>query len=107
MLTGVKLAEILKKKRIKSSELAIGMKKLPQTLKNAKVQEIKKNMYMEDEIILKQIKNIEEEFIGKGRVYIRPSGTEPLVRVMIEGEEQKEIEDKALGLVRIIEERLN
>ncbi|MFO7887798.1 MAG: phosphoglucosamine mutase [Eubacteriales bacterium] len=107
MLTGVKLAEILKKKRIKSSELAKGMKKLPQTLKNAKVQEIKKNMYMEDEIILKQIKNIEEEFIGKGRVYIRPSGTEPLVRVMIEGEEQKEIEDKALGLVRIIEERLN
>ena len=107
MLTGVKLAEILKKKSIKSSELAKGMKKLPQTLKNAKVQENNKNMYMKDKIILKQIKNIEEEFIGKGRVYIRPSGTEPLVRVMIEGEEQREIEDKALGLVRIIEERLN
>ncbi len=45
-------------------------------------------------------------FHGEGRVVIRPSGTEPLVRVMIEGKDRKKIEDIAKGLARLIEERL-
>jgi len=106
ILTGLKLVEILKKKSIKSSDLAHGLKKLPQTLKNARVKENNKHKYIEDEVIVEQIKIIENEFLGKGRVYIRPSGTEPLVRVMIEGEDQGTIEERALNLVKIIEERL-
>jgi phosphoglucosamine mutase len=106
MLTGVKLLEILKKKSIKASQLAENLTNLPQTLKNAKVQESKKHDYMKDEIINKEIKIIEKEFSGEGRVYIRPSGTEPLVRVMIEGKEQVKIEEKASHLVKIIEDRL-
>lgn len=107
MLTGLKLAEILKKRSIKSSSLAEGMEIMPQTLKNAKVSNGNKHKYMEDDYISKYIKKIEDEFSGTGRVYIRPSGTEPLVRVMIEGENQEYIEEKAEELVKIIEERLN
>jgi len=46
-------------------------------------------------------------FHGKGRVLIRPSGTEPLVRVMIEGENQSELETVALDLVTLIEREMN
>ncbi len=66
-----------------------------------------KNNYMEDEIIYNSIKNLELEFQGNGRVLIRPSGTEPLVRVMIEGENEDEIMKKAMELANIIETRLN
>ena len=52
-------------------------------------------------------KELEEEFKGEGRVLIRPSGTEPLVRVMIEGKDQEYITKKAVEMVKIIEERLN
>jgi len=103
----LKLAEILKNRSIKASKLAEGMKIMPQTLKNAKVSNSSKYSYLNDDIISKSIKEIEKEFSGKGRVYIRPSGTEPLVRVMIEGENQNYIEEKALNLVKLIEDRLN
>lgn len=46
-------------------------------------------------------------FHGKGRVLIRPSGTEPLVRVMIEGENQEELETVAKELVLLIEAEMN
>ena len=47
------------------------------------------------------------EFAGNGRVLIRPSGTEPLVRVMIEGEDQNYIKEKAETLAKLIEKKLN
>ena len=52
------------------------------------------------------IKKIEEKYAGNGRVLIRTSGTEPLVRVMIEGENQDEIKKDATVLAKLIEERL-
>jgi len=51
-------------------------------------------------------KELENEFRDEGRVLIRPSGTEPLVRVMIEGKDRDYIEKRALELVKVIEERL-
>ena len=53
-----------------------------------------------------QCEQLEKEFAGNGRVLIRPSGTEPLVRVMIEGENQEYITKKAQELVDLIEEKL-
>ena len=55
-------------------------------------------------MIKAEIENLEKEFEGNGRVLIRPSGTEPLVRVMIEGENQEYIEEKAKTLAKLIEE---
>ena len=78
----------------------------PQVLINAKVSSDKKYDFDKDEEIVKNIKVLEEEFSGNGRVLIRASGTEPLVRVMIEGENQDYIRKKAENLAKLIEERL-
>ena len=78
----------------------------PQVLINAKVSGEKKYDFDKDEEIIKNIKALEDEFSGNGRVLIRASGTEPLVRVMIEGENQEYIRSKAENLANLIEERL-
>jgi len=106
MVTGLQLLQVLKTSGKKVSELASVMQILPQVLKNAKVSNDKKHSYLEDEVIAKACKELEEEFHGEGRVLIRPSGTEPLVRVMIEGKDQDFITKKAVDLVKVIEERL-
>jgi phosphoglucosamine mutase len=84
------------------SELASIMEVLPQALVNAKVPNHKKESYMEYPEIAKAIEALGEKFAGEGRVLIRPSGTEPLVRVMIEGKNQEEIEADAKALAELI-----
>ncbi|MGG7143951.1 phosphoglucosamine mutase [Clostridium nigeriense] len=102
LVTALQVAAIRKRSGKSLSELAGIMKELPQVLVNAKVPNDKKNIYLEDEEIVNQIKKIEEALHGAGRVLIRPSGTEPLVRVMLEGENQEEIDKMAHGLVDLI-----
>ena len=60
--------------------------------------------YMEYPEISEAIKALEEKFAGEGRVLIRPSGTEPLVRVMIEGKDQKVITEEAQKLATLIQD---
>ena len=86
------------------SELARIMEVMPQALKNAKVPTHKKDAYMEYPEVRAAIEALEKKFAGEGRVLIRPSGTEPLVRVMIEGRDQEEITAEAAKLARLIEE---
>ena len=69
---------------------------------NAKVPNHKKEHYMDYAEIAEAIQILEEKFNGEGRVLIRPSGTEPLVRVMIEGKNQQEIEKDAKALAELI-----
>ncbi|MGF7060519.1 phosphoglucosamine mutase [Brassicibacter mesophilus] len=106
LLTALQLISVVKESGKKLSELADVMTTLPQVLINAKVNSEKKNSYLEDEVINSEIKKLEEKFHGEGRVLIRPSGTEPLVRVMIEGKNQDEITEMAQALAHLIEERL-
>ena len=75
----------------KPSELSDEIEIYPQVLKNARVKNENKKRYNSDEGIQAEIKKIEEEMEGQGRVLIRPSGTEPLVRVMIEGQDTERI----------------
>ncbi|MBR4753678.1 MAG: phosphoglucosamine mutase [Lachnospiraceae bacterium] len=91
----------------KASELAGIMNVLPQSLVNAKVPNDKKNNYMDYPEIASAIEETEKRFNGEGRVLIRPSGTEPLVRVMIEGKNQQEIDEEAKKLARLIVDTLN
>lgn len=84
------------------SELAQVMEVLPQALVNAKVPNHKKESFMEYPEIAGAIAELEERFAGEGRVLIRPSGTEPLVRVMIEGKNQTQIEEEAKKLAELI-----
>ena len=81
-------------------------KTLPQTMINAKVKNSNKYDYLKDDMIKAEIKALEEEFKESGRVLIRPSGTEPFVRVMIEGPTQQIVEQKAKYLAKLIEARL-
>lgn len=106
LLTALQLISVLKSSDKKLSELASVMTTLPQVLVNAKVDNSKKKNYLNDDIIVNEIKKLEERFHGEGRVLIRPSGTEPLVRVMIEGKDISEITEMAENLAKIIEERL-
>lgn len=84
------------------SGLAQVMEVLPQALVNAKVPNHKKESFMEYPEIAGAIAELEEKFAGEGRVLIRPSGTEPLVRVMIEGKNQTQIEEEAKKLAELI-----
>ena len=107
ILTSLMVIKVMLETGKKASELASIMKKYPQVLINAKVKSEKKNDYEKDPEIQEAIKKLEEEFSGNGRVLIRPSGTEPLVRVMIEGENKEYIKEKAEDLAKLIENKLN
>ncbi|MFL0249086.1 phosphoglucosamine mutase [Clostridium neuense] len=107
LVTALQLSAIVKKSGKKLSELAAMMKKLPQVLANAEVPNDKKDIYITDKEIADEIVKIEKELDGNGRVLIRPSGTEPLVRVMLEGEDQKLLDTMAHGLAKKIQEKAN
>ncbi|MCI6783741.1 phosphoglucosamine mutase [Thermoguttaceae bacterium LCP21S3_D4] len=102
LLSGLHLLQVMKETGKKLSELAEVMEVLPQALVNAKVPNHKKEKFMEYTEIAEAIKALEDKFNGEGRVLIRPSGTEPLVRVMIEGKNQSEIEEEAQKLAELI-----
>ncbi|MCI8280138.1 MAG: phosphoglucosamine mutase [Lachnospiraceae bacterium] len=102
LLSGLHLLEVMVEKKQKLSELAKIMEVLPQALVNAKVPTHKKDKYMDYPEIAQAITKLEEKFAGEGRVLIRPSGTEPLVRVMIEGKNQEQIEKEAKALAELI-----
>ncbi|MBR0427512.1 MAG: phosphoglucosamine mutase [Clostridia bacterium] len=106
ILTSLMLIKSIFEENKKASELGSLIKKYPQILINAKVNSEKKFDYEKDEEIKTEIEKLEKEFAGNGRVLIRPSGTEPLVRVMIEGENQEYISKKATELANLIEQKL-
>ena len=106
LVSALQLLSIMKKTGKKLSELAEVFQTLPQTMVNARVNNSRKNDYLSDEVIVTEIKTLEAEFAENGRVLIRPSGTEPFVRVMIEGPDQAVIEQKANYLAKLIEARL-
>ena len=102
LVTGLALASIVHKTKKKLSELASVMEELPQILVNVKVDSAKKNIYETDEDVKIRIREIEDILDGKGRVLIRPSGTEPLLRIMLEGPDQTEIDQMAHSLADLI-----
>ena len=103
LLSALHLLQVLVETGKPLSELAEVMEVLPQALVNAKVPNHKKDSYMEYPEIADAITKLNEKFAGEGRVLIRPSGTEPLVRVMIEGKDQKLIETEAKKLAELIQ----
>lgn len=102
LLSALHLLQVMVDSKKKLSELATVMEVLPQALVNAKVPNQKKEKFMEYKEVADAIKKVEDKFNGEGRVLIRPSGTEPLVRVMIEGKNQEEIQKEAESLADLI-----
>ena len=104
LLSALHLLEVMVDTGKSLSELADIMEVLPQALVNAKVANHKKEKYMEYPVIAEAIREIEQKFAGEGRVLIRPSGTEPLVRVMIEGKDRQVIRREAERLGSLIQD---
>ncbi len=107
ILTAILLLNVLKTSDVPVSELAKVMKKLPQALVNANVHNKLKYDYLKYDEIKTEIERLEAMFAGRGRVLIRPSGTEALVRVMIEGEDINVLNAEARKLADLIEEYLS
>ena len=98
----IKAVKILGKK---PSELADEIEIYPQVLKNAPVKNENKEKYTDDLEIAAEIARLETLMEGNGRVLIRPSGTEPLVRVMIEGNDIEQITKLAEDLAALLNKR--
>lgn len=103
LLSALHLLQVMVETGESLSDLASVMDVLPQALVNAKVPNHKKNDYMDYPEIADAIAVLEDRFAGEGRVLIRPSGTEPLVRVMIEGKDKREIQLEAEKLAKLIQ----
>lgn len=108
LVTGIMLLSVLKRSGKSMSQLASVMEVYPQVLVNARVKNEYKSEenYMKFDEIRNKIESLNEEFKDNGRVLIRPSGTEPLVRVMIEGQDVALITERAEELARLMEEKL-
>lgn len=104
LLSALHLLQVMVETGKSLSELAGIMEVLPQALVNARVADYKKDKYMEYPVIVDAIRELEAKFEGQGRVLIRPSGTEPLVRVMIEGKDQQVIQEEAKKLANLIQD---
>ena len=103
LLSALHLLQVIVETGKPLSELKAVMEVMPQALVNAKVPNHKKEKYMDYSEIADAIAELDKKFAGEGRVLIRPSGTEPLVRVMIEGKEQKMIDAEAKKLAELIQ----
>lgn len=100
MLTGLQLVNIMKQTKKPLSELAKEMKKYPQKLINVRVSD--KNSVMKNEKVQSVIEQVEKEMSGNGRVLVRPSGTEPLVRVMVEASTEEECDSYANRIASVV-----
>lgn len=103
LLSALHLLEVMVDTGKPLSELSKIMTVMPQALVNAMVPNHKKDSYMEYPEIASAIAKLEEKFAGEGRVLIRPSGTEPKVRVMIEGKDKAMIDEEAKKLAELIQ----
>lgn len=86
-------------------ELADAIPRLPQVMLNSAVR--RRDAWRDDAVFLAAVASAEEQLAGRGRILVRPSGTEPLIRIMVEGEAEDEIREIAGELQRLAETRLS
>lgn len=104
ILTALQLLGVLKERGEPLSSLAAVVQKMPQVLLNFRVQ--RKEGLEENPRIQAAIQRAEEELGEMGRVLVRPSGTEPLIRVMLEGPNKGRLEELAREIGRVIQEEM-
>ncbi len=105
-LTAIQLLRVIKESGKKLSELAAEIELYPQVMLNVRVSNIGKARYKHDEEIKKAILSAENELGGNGRVLVRVSGTEPLIRIMVEGKNETLIYRIAQDIALVVKERL-
>ena len=106
-LTGVQLLSLINRRNAKLSSLATLMERFPQVLINVKVSQEGKMRFYTDKEIKTEIKRVEEILGETGRIIVRVSGTEPLIRVMVEGEDAEKIAKHANETADVVRDRLS
>jgi phosphoglucosamine mutase len=104
VLTGLHLAAEMSRTGKSLAELASVMTVYPQVLVN--VRGVDHHALNDDEVIAAAVATVEAELGDSGRVLLRPSGTEPMVRVMVEASEQEAAERHAAALAEVVREQL-
>lgn len=107
LVTALQLLAVMVESKKSLSRLAQIMQMLPQSLYAAHVTDTCKYDYDKDEEIVAAIAALNKKYEGRGRLLVRASGTEPLVRVMIEGPDQQEMDQDVYDLAKLIEKKLN
>ena len=105
ILSSLQLMEALLASGKTMAQLSEEVKIYPQVLVNAKICNDFKKTYQKDPEVAAEIDAVEKAVEGTGRLLIRPSGTEPLVRVMLEGNDTEEIRPMAEHLAQLIERK--
>ncbi len=106
-LTGAQLLSLINRRKARLSSIATLMERYPQILINVRVENENKNKFYTDKDIKEEIKRVESILEGRGRILVRLSGTEPIIRVMLEGEDYAEISRLANETAAVIKERLS
>lgn len=106
-LSGAMILSIMKRTSEKLSTLAKVMERMPQVLINVKVSAEGKLAFYTDKEVKAEIKRVTDILGDRGRILVRVSGTEPLVRVMLEGENLEEIQSLAEESAQVVRERLS
>lgn len=101
-LTAIQLFSHLRRSGKKLSELASVMTVYPQTIVNVRVSAEGKLLFYTNEEVNTAIEKVKETLNGDGRIVVRPSGTEPLIRVMVEGRDNDEIQKLADDVAKVI-----
>jgi phosphoglucosamine mutase len=104
ILTSIKMLEALTEKRISLSELVEDYQEYPQVLLNVAVS--RKDDFQLFPDIMRTIKDIESQLGNGGRFNLRYSGTEPVARIMVEGQDQKKIEELASRMAKVLSKHL-
>jgi len=102
VLTALYLLKVMKESGRTLSELAAQMERLPQLLENVPVED--KETVMKSPVLTRVIEEMEKRMEGQGRILVRPSGTESLVRVMVEGRDMDQLRSIVGELVRVVQE---
>ena len=104
-LSGAKVLEILAESGKKLSELAACMEHFPQVMINVKISPRSREVWKNDSQITDLIDRYEDQLGDSGRILVRESGTEPLIRVMLEGRDFRQINEYAIAIADKIKER--
>ena len=105
-LSALRILEIMVRTNKKLSELATIMKRFPQVMINVRIPAYQRENWKNDEVITDLIDRREAELGDEGRILVRESGTEPIIRVMIEGREFTQINRIAVEISELIRQRL-
>ena len=104
--TAAQILSLIKRKNVKLSEAAKVMQRYPQVMVNVKISPEGKKKLDCDSDIQAKISEVKNQLDGHGRIIVRESGTEPLVRVMLEGTDYDEIKKLADETAKVVENKL-